>query len=119
MLVLVIYLIGVLDNAIFITILSLIVELIILGCYIFVKALDNSNPFTKSFFKIFPAKTTLFLILSVVILPKEDTAYKMLAAYGVTEAYEVVSESEDVKSIASKSLQLLEKTLDKHIEDKG
>lgn len=47
-----------------------------------------------------------------VILPSKDTAYKMLAAYGLQEIVEAASKSEDVKRLASKSLTLIEKSID-------
>ena len=47
-----------------------------------------------------------------IILPSKDTAYKMLAAYGVQETVEAASKSEDVKRLASKSLSLIEKSID-------
>ena len=56
----------------------------------------------------------IFIVGSILntVLPSKDTAYKMLAAYGVQETVEAASKSEDVKRIASKSLTLIEKSID-------
>lgn len=56
-------------------------------------------------------------VLLFILLPSKTTAYQMLAAYGVTEAYTVASESEEVQRIAEKSLQFLEETLDEQLGD--
>ena len=56
----------------------------------------------------------IFIVGSILntVLPSKDTAYKMLAAYGLQEAVEAASKSEDVKRLASKSLTLIEKSID-------
>lgn len=56
----------------------------------------------------------IFIIGSILntILPSKDTAYKMLAAYGLQETVEAASKSEDVKRLARKSLSLIEKSID-------
>lgn len=59
------------------------------------------------------------VVVSVCIVwlaPDKETSYTMLAAYGLTEAYDFISESEEVQGIASKSLKLIEKHIDKYIE---
>lgn len=56
-------------------------------------------------------------ICIVWLAPDKETSYTMLAAYGLTEAYDFISESEEVQGIASKSLKLIEKHIDKYIED--
>lgn len=55
-------------------------------------------------------------ICIVWLAPDKETSYTMLAAYGLTEAYDFISESEEVQGIASKSLKLIEKHIDKYIE---
>ena len=56
----------------------------------------------------------IFIVGSILntVLPSKDTAYKMLAAYGLQETVEAASKSEDVKRLASKSLSLIEKSID-------
>lgn len=48
------------------------------------------------------------------LVPSKETAYLMLGAYGVQSAYEVVTESEETKRIAKKSLSIIEEALDKY-----
>jgi hypothetical protein len=47
------------------------------------------------------------------MLPTKDTAYKMLAAYAVQE----IAENEDVQRIGGKSLLLVERTIEKYIDE--
>ena len=56
----------------------------------------------------------IFIVGSILntVLPSKDTAYKMLAAYGLQETVEAASKSEDVKRLARKSLSLIEKSID-------
>lgn len=61
--------------------------------------------------------TILVVMVGVVFLaPDKETSYTMLAAYGVSEAYEVVSENENVQRIATKSLSVIEKHIDSYME---
>lgn len=62
-------------------------------------------------------KHSYWLLILCWIVPSKDTAYQMLAAYGVQEAYVAATESEDVQRIASKSLKLIEATLDEHLTE--
>lgn len=60
----------------------------------------------------------LCIVFSVVFLyynaaPSKETAYKMLAAYGV----EKVAQNPDVQRLAGKSLDVLEKAMDGYIKD--
>jgi hypothetical protein len=58
-----------------------------------------------------------FVVLSVLIntfTPSKDTAYKMLAAYGVTE----LVKSEEAQKLGGKSLEVLEKAMDEYLGDK-
>ncbi len=57
------------------------------------------------------------VIFITLLLPNNSTAYKMLAAYGVTEVYQAASESERVQKLAGKSLQVLDKAMDSYLED--
>lgn len=50
-------------------------------------------------------------------IPDKETTYKMLAAYGVQQTYETVTGSEEAKSIASKSLKVVEKALDQYLQE--
>ena len=65
----------------------------------------------KSWFYIFLPMCLLGSVFNIV-LPSKDTAYKMLAAYGLQETVEAASKSEDVKRLASKSLSLIERSID-------
>ena len=65
----------------------------------------------KSWFYILLPMCLLGSVFNIV-LPSKDTAYKMLAAYGLQETVEAASKSEDVKRLASKSLSLIEKSID-------
>ena len=65
----------------------------------------------KSWFYIFLPMCLLGSVFNIV-LPSKDTAYKMLAAYGLQETVEAASKSEDVKRLARKSLSLIEKSID-------
>lgn len=49
---------------------------------------------------------------AITLAPSKETAYTMLAAYGVQEVYQ----NEDVKRLAGKSLEVLESYMDKHLE---
>lgn len=71
----------------------------------------------KKFWKnAFFLSLPFFIIGSILntVLPSKDTAYKMLAAWGLQETVEAVSKSEDVKRLASKSLTLIEKSIDEY-----
>lgn len=71
------------------------------------------NKLVCCWFKFF---MPLFIVGSLLnfIIPSQNTAYKMLAAYGVQEVVQVASGSEDIKRMASKSLALIEKSIDKY-----
>lgn len=59
----------------------------------------------------FPIVILLLMIKSLI--PSSDNAKYILGAYGVQTAVSAVSENEDVKRIASKSLSAVESMLDK------
>ena len=56
-------------------------------------------------------------IAATWLAPDKETSYTMLAAYGLSEAYEFASENEDVQRIATKSLKLIEKHIDEYTEN--
>lgn len=60
----------------------------------------------------------LWCVLSFLgnLIPSTDTAYKILAAYGVQEFYTAASGSEEMQQISSKSMLLIEQSLDKYLE---
>lgn len=49
-----------------------------------------------------------------ILIPSQNTTYKMLAAYGVEQTVQAASQSEDVKRIAKKSLLLVEDAVDNY-----
>ena len=51
------------------------------------------------------------------LLPSQETAYKMAAAYGISEVVVAAKQSEDVKRIAGKSLMMIETSIDKFIDN--
>lgn len=118
MLVLFIYLIGTLEGLVFL--LSVVgvfgsVAWIICSLFSVICPDEGDREVLSSCAK--KTKHTVWLLLAAILLPSKDTAYQMLAAYGVQEAYVAATESEDVQRIASKSLKLIESTLDEHMEE--
>ena len=78
-----------------------------------------NNLIAKYFPRIFFWTLPVFILGSVLntAIPSKDTAYKMLAAYGVQETVVAAQQSEYVQKMTGKSLQLLEKTVDKYLEE--
>lgn len=83
-------------------------------------ALASENPDKDEedflrFAERFPLKTMITVPLTISFLssfiPSQDTAYKMLAAYGVEE---IVS-NEKVQELGGKSLEVLEKAMDEYL----
>jgi len=71
----------------------------------------------KKFKDMFPRKTIIsisvvFMLYSFLV-PSNDTAYKMLAAYGVYE----LTQNEQVKTLGGKSLEVLNAAMDEYLED--
>ena len=62
---------------------------------------------------------TVFLFLFSFFVPSKDTVYRMLAAYGVAEAYSAAKDSDKVQAIAGKSLKVIEKALDDYLNKEG
>lgn len=54
-------------------------------------------------------------ILYGTLVPTKATAYKMLAAYGVTE----IAQNESVQNLGGKSLEVLEKAMDDYLKESG
>ena len=63
-----------------------------------------------------PVKTIIalsgVLFLYGWLMPSKDTAYKMLAAYGVAE----IADNERVKNLGGKSLEVLEQAMDDYLK---
>lgn len=81
---------------------------------------ENPNQSDKVFAKTvskFPLKTimvlTSFLALLLNFIPSKDTAYKMLAVYGVNEVYE----NKDVQDIMGDGVDILKLTLKQYKEE--
>lgn len=80
---------------------------------------EAASILTKKYLKFCKWWIPLLLVSASlnVIIPSKDTAYKMIAAYGVSEAYLAASESETVQRLAGKSLNIIESALDKYIAE--
>jgi len=88
---------------------SIVVHLIIYA--------ESNEGEAKKFKDMFPLKTVVsisvvFMIYSFIV-PSKDTAYKMLAAYGVYE----LTQNERAKNLGGKSLEVLEAAMDEYLED--
>ena len=85
--------------------------LLVLLCVCGVAWVDDES---RNVLKQLPYKTLLAIsvmyISYTVLVPSKATAYKMLAAYGVQQ----VVDNPDVKRIAGKSLDVLEKAMDEY-----
>lgn len=84
------------------------------------------TPFKDTFkAMVNPTKKWAIIVISTVFvlnligsfIPSKDTAYKMAAAYGVGEMYKAASQSEEVQRLTAKSLQVLEASMDKYLEE--
>ena len=120
----IIYLIDVLTGNFFIGVVEFFLVIgILVGAFIkCVMSPHGSDDFDKSVVNIGNALTSKATVIVAVVLfiflwlsPSKDTAYKMLAAYGVTEAYAAAQSSDKVKAIAGKSLEVLEKAMDDYL----
>lgn len=67
--------------------------------------------------KCFPTKTILIscsiMFVYGWLMPSKDTAYKMLAAYGVQE----IAQTDSAKRLGGKSLEVLEAAMDSYLKD--
>lgn len=93
------------------------------SCFIFMewgleefKASSLFTVFTKTLKWWFYAVIPLAFLGSLLnlLIPSQNTAYKMLVAYGVEQTVQAASQSEDVKRIAKKSLVLVEDAVDNY-----
>ena len=103
------------------TLLFLFVYVVCTVAYGITNELDPGEAFSAVGLKVLKLKCW-YITFAVVcflgsignsLLPTKDTAYKMLAAYGVTE----LVKSEDVRRLGSKSLEVLEKAMNSYIEE--
>lgn len=101
----------------------------LLVCSVFIglimRVCCDPEGYSRSEYKSGVALTTKYSTIPAAIMmvflfltPSKDTAYKMLAAYGVIEAYTAAADSEKVQALAGKSLSVLEKAMDNYIEEK-
>lgn len=119
MLIFIVYILGILDslNAL------VVATTVVLGIVFVLRFIFNSCEVEDT--ELFIKKTCyivwLFpcMLVVSVFTPTKDTAYNMLAAYGVTEAYQYVSESKEAKEIASKSLAVLDKAMNDYLTTKN
>ena len=118
MLIFIVYILGILEslNA------AIVVTTVVVGFVFGLRLIFNSLGVEDT--EIFIKKTCyivwLFpcMLVVSVFTPTKNTAYNMLAAYGVTEAYQYVSESKEAKGIASKSLAVLDKAMNDYLTTK-
>ena len=113
----IIYFIGVLDASL--GALSVAITISIIGGAVCLATLVEKQWSDVKKHFIILLKCSLFCMAALIILPSSPTAYKMLAAYGVTEAYAAAQESDKVQAIAGKSLKVLEKALDDYLGKDG
>lgn len=120
----IIYLIDVLTQPMmglgFMLILFLVVGTVLHICYHLCDDSDDASSDDKTFIKMYnglPVKTvtvvSFVLLLLSNLIPTQDTAYKMLAAYGVSE----VAKSENVQELMGDGMEVLKITL-KDYKDK-
>lgn len=69
--------------------------------------------------KVFFWTLPIFIVGSILntVIPSKETAYKMLAAYGVEQTVIAAKDSEYVQRMAGKSLKLIEQTVDKYLSE--
>ena len=108
---LVIYLIGLADSLKCITLTLSLFGILSLFYYFLCYEELSKLPVFKAVNRIYCAITIVCIVGFIV--PSKETAYTMLAAYGVQEALQ----TDEAKRIGSKSFQLLEQTLNKYIEE--
>ena len=73
---------------------------------------DVARKFWKKTAWMNKAGITFFIILTLVnFIPSKDTAYKMLAAYGVTE----LATNEHVQQYGTKALKVLDKAMGEYL----
>lgn len=83
---------------------------------------DFAEMFNKSIKRTFKPVGWFLGVWAVIhfmtgFLPNKEAAYKIAAGWGVQTVYEAASESEDVRRMASKSLTVLEASMDKYLQE--
>lgn len=112
MLVFIIYLISVIDAVLGVAILGIAV-IGFIG-FLAIPVLELAGDEMAAFYKKL-AKPLILFVLIAVFIPSKQTAYTMLAAYGLQE----IAQTEEAKRVGSKSIQVIEKALDEYLtEDK-
>jgi|TARA_R110000796_G_scaffold66105_2_gene152331 hypothetical protein len=76
--------------------------------YVFTEHLEANIPHKMI------ASIWMILFLYAWIVPSKDTAYKMLAAYGVTE----LAQNEQAQKLGGKSLEVLNAAMDNYLKSK-
>lgn len=75
---------------------------------------DDSQQFLLIYKKLLPVKVLVAtLLLYNIFIPSKDTAYKMLAAYGV----ESIVTNDKVQELGGKSLDVLNKAMDDYLKE--
>lgn len=75
---------------------------------------EDSQKFLSVYRSMWPLKTFVIITITLsVVLPNKDTAYKMLAAYGV----QTIIENPDVQKLGGKSLEVLNKAMDEYLQE--
>ncbi len=96
---------------------SAVIGLMIGVVFTFLYYLGKFEDKAPDFNKILPNKIIFIvctvLILHGVLVPSKDTAYKMLAFYGVNE----ITNNESVQKLGSKSLLVIERAMDDYLEE--
>lgn len=115
MLVLFVYLVGILDGIGFFLFISALFSGMLAAFFTASEVIDRNEEGAKLARTC--RKVAYIFVPLALLVPSKDTALQMAAAYGVTEAYEVASQSEEVKRLAGKSLDLLEKHMDEALKE--
>lgn len=75
---------------------------------------EGSQKFMSIYRSMWPLKTFVIVMVALsVVLPNKDTAYKMLAAYGV----ESIVTNPEVQKLGGKSLDVLNKAMDEYLQE--
>lgn len=80
----------------------------------FAKVICVAEKYPEFYKSLWPLK--VFLLISIPLLffiPSKDTAYKMLAAYGVQS----IITNPEVQKLGGKSLDVLNKTMDEYLQE--
>lgn len=75
---------------------------------------EDLDSFLLVYQSLWPLKTFVILMIALsVIIPSKDTAYKMLAAYGV----ESLVSNPEVQKLGGKSLDVINKAMDDYLKE--